>query len=247
MTQDMSEAALSKIAEVGITSQLDEVESLNVEVKTDPLKMIQGQLESLSIEGTGMVMKEELRVEKMELQTEAIAVNPFKIPFGQIELTDSTKATTRVVLTEEDINRAFNSDYIQEKLAQLPPLSLEGHPITLDHQQIEFHFLEGNKIYLGTEMLRTDSGEKQAIAFTAVPKIAPGRQKIILDDVEYTEGTEISAEIAGALLQEAHQLLDLSNFELMSGMELFLEEIQIQPGTMTLSGEAKLEQFSVAS
>ncbi len=114
--RDLSAAALSKIAEVGIASQLDEVETINVEVKTDPLKMIQGQVESLSIEGTGMVMKEELRVEKMELRTESIAVNPFKIPLGQLELTDSTKATTRLVLTEEDINRAFTSDFIQSKL-----------------------------------------------------------------------------------------------------------------------------------
>ncbi|MEG3438817.1 DUF2993 domain-containing protein [Pannus brasiliensis CCIBt3594] len=243
--RDLSAVALSKIAEVGIAGQLDEVEDLNVEVNTDPLHILQGQVESLSIEGTGLVMKEELRVEKMELQTGAIAVNPFKIPFGQLELTDSTSATTRVVLTEEDINRAFRSDYIQKKLLDLPEISLEGKPIRLEHRQIEFRFLDGNKIFLAAEILWTETGEKRAIALTAIPRIGEDRQKIRLDDVEHGEETELSPEITAELLQQARHLLDLSNFELMEGMQLFLDEIRIDRGTMTLVCDARVQPISL--
>ncbi len=123
-------------------------------------------------------------------------------------------------------------------------MTLEGKSVRLDPEKMEFRFLDGNKLYLGTEILWTETGEKQPIAFTSTPKIGPDRQKIVLDNVEYTEGTELSPEITAALLEEAHQLLDLSNFELMPGMELFLEEIQIDRGKMTLQCETKVQQFS---
>lgn len=50
MTQekgDIGEQAFSKAAEIAISSQLDEVENLDVDIRTDPLKLIQGELESV--------------------------------------------------------------------------------------------------------------------------------------------------------------------------------------------------------
>lgn len=61
---DLGEQALSKLTEIGIASQLDEVEAIEVDVKTDPIKVIQGKVDAVSVEGKGMVMQKDLRVEK---------------------------------------------------------------------------------------------------------------------------------------------------------------------------------------
>ena len=48
MTQQaagLGEQALNKAAEIGLSSQLDEVENLEVKVKTDPFKLMSGELE----------------------------------------------------------------------------------------------------------------------------------------------------------------------------------------------------------
>ncbi len=47
----LGEQALNKAAEIGLSSQLDEVDSLDVDIKTDPLKLVQGQVDSVTIEG----------------------------------------------------------------------------------------------------------------------------------------------------------------------------------------------------
>jgi hypothetical protein len=81
------EQALNKLAEVALSTQLDEVEKLEVQVKTEPGKLAQGQLESITIDGDGLVMQEDLRMEKMEMQISSIAVNPMESSMGNIELT----------------------------------------------------------------------------------------------------------------------------------------------------------------
>jgi len=45
----LGEEALSKAAEIGLSTQLDEVEELNVDIRTNPIQVMQGELESVSM------------------------------------------------------------------------------------------------------------------------------------------------------------------------------------------------------
>jgi len=46
---DLGGQALNKVAEMGISSQLDEVKNLDVEIETDPLKLMSGADDRLAI------------------------------------------------------------------------------------------------------------------------------------------------------------------------------------------------------
>jgi hypothetical protein len=74
----LEEQALSGAAEITISTQLDEVENIDVDVRTNLLKMIQGQADSVSIAGDGLVMQKDIRVHEMELHTNTIAINPLR-------------------------------------------------------------------------------------------------------------------------------------------------------------------------
>src|SRR5512141_25193 len=108
---DIGEQALDKVAEVAITSQLDEVEQVNIDIRTDPIKLVQGKVDSVAITGEGMVMKQDLRVDSVEVNTGAVAIDPLKAVMGQIELTQPANAKAQLTLTEQDINRALASGY----------------------------------------------------------------------------------------------------------------------------------------
>lgn len=141
---DLGEKALSKVAELGIVSQLDEAETIDVDIRTDPGKLSQGEVDSVTIAGKGLVMKQDLRMETLEINTDTVAINPLSAVFGNIELTHPTNADTQIVLTEADINRAFNSDYLQAKLHGLK-MEVEGHSVTIDVQKAMVT-LPGDKI-----------------------------------------------------------------------------------------------------
>jgi LmeA-like phospholipid-binding len=238
---DLGEQALSKVAEVGIASQLDEVEEINVDIRTNPLKLMQGELESVSIEGKGLVMQEDLRAEELKMDISSIAINPLSAAFGKIELTHPTEAETYVVLTEQDIERAFNSDFVATQLQNIK-VHVNGQPMTLNTQHVEFRLPGDNKIALKADVSVQETGEKQLVSFTAVPQMRPGGNSLSLEDVQFAEGENISPELTDALLQKASDLLDLSNFQL-EGMSLRLKRLDVQVGRMTLEAEAHIEQF----
>lgn len=238
---DIGEQALSKAAEMAMSTQLDEVENLEVDIHTDPGKLLQGELESVEIEGKGLVMQKELRAEELEIKTGNIAINPLSAAFGKIELTRPTEAEAHVVLTEQDLERAFNSAFIHDKLQKLT-VHVDGQPMTIDTRQVNFSLPGDGKIALNAEIVSEKTGETKQVAFTTVPKMSAGGERVILEDVQYAEGQELSPELTAALLDRAGELLDLRNFEL-EGMSLRLQGLDVQKGKLTLQAKALVEQF----
>ncbi|MFH7027240.1 MAG: DUF2993 domain-containing protein [Heteroscytonema crispum UTEX LB 1556] len=240
----LGEQALNKAAEIGLSSQLDEVENLDVNIKTDPLKLVQGQVDAVTIEGEGLVMQKDLRVEELEMQMSSVAINPLSVAFGKIELTKPTEATTRVVLIEADINRAFNSDYVRSQM-QSQKIHVNGQLMTVEPQQIEFHLPGERKVALNASILLKETGETHQVAFSAVPNVSANGQSVSLENVEYGEGEEISPEFTKALVNQTSELLNLSNFDL-EGMSLRVQQIEVETGKLTLQAEAYVEQIPSA-
>ncbi len=241
---DLGEQALNKVAEIGLSSQLDEVENLDVEVQTDPLKLVSGAVDRVSISGEGLVMQQDLRVEQMELKTGQVSINPISAAFGKIELQHPTDAEAFIVLTEADINRAFNSDYIRSKM-QGEPITLNGQPQTIDTQAVNFHLPDTEKVSLGAELKIRETGEVKRIALTTVPRVSGNGQQVQLEEIQCMEGEGLSLELARALLEKASELLDLRNFEL-EGMDFRLTRLTLEPGRMLMHGKAYIEQFPSA-
>ncbi len=238
---DIGEQALSKAAEIGLSSQLDEADNLEVDIRTDPGKLIQGQLESVKIQGEGLVMQKDLRAQELQVKTGNIAINPFSAAFGKIELTRPTDAEAHVVLTEQDLERAFNSEYIHDKLQNLD-VNVDGKPMTIKTNQVQFSLPGEGKIALNAEIVVNETGETKQVAFTTVPRMSPGGEQVKLEDVQYAEGQELSPDLTKALLERAGELLDLRNFEL-EGMSLRLKGLDAQKGKLTLQAQARVEKF----
>lgn len=238
---DLGGQALNKVAEIGISSQLDEVKNLDVEIETDSLKLISGAVDSVSIKAEGLVMQHDLRIEEMEVHTGHVALNPLSVAFGKIELTRPTDADTHVVLTEKDINRAFNSDFIRDKMQDLN-VHVNGELATVDAHQIEFGLPGDGKIFLSTTVTLQTTQEQKRVAFTTVPKVGQCGQQVLLEEVQYVEGQDLPPELTEALLSQARELLNLKNFEL-DGMALRLKKLDVQKGRLVLESEAHVDHF----
>lgn len=239
-SQDIGEQAISKAAEVGMESQLDESEELKVDVRTNPADATQGKLNSVKIDGKGLVMNKELRAEKLEMKTNKIKVDPLKAAFGDIEMEHPTDAVARIVLTDKDIERAFNSEYIKNKLRDRE-VTIDGEKVTANAKQVKFSLPGEGKISLEADISLADSETKQ-IAFTAKPRISDNGNKIVIEDVEYTSGKNETPELTQALLNSAEELLDLRNFEL-ADMSLHLNKLDVQQGKMIIDADARVNQL----
>lgn len=212
---DFGEQALSKAAEVGLAAQLDEVESLTAEVEANPISLIQGELEAVNIQGQGLVMQDDLRIEQLKLQTDGISIDPLKAAFGDIELTQPTHATAEVALTENDIERAFNSDYIHQKLQGLK-VKLNDRSTQVSVQYINFSLTKAGRAAIATDLIVHETKETQSFAFSALPEVGPQGYQVVLKDVQVTSDGA-SEELKNGILTAASELLDLRTFALDGG------------------------------
>lgn len=242
--QGLGEQALNKAAEIGLSSQLDEVEKLDVDITTDPLKAVQGQVDEVAIAGEGMVMQKDLRVEKMDMQVDSVAINPLSAAMGKIELTQPTQGQARVVLTAADINRAFNSEYIRQQL-QATKINVNGQQRTVIPQQVDFQVPGEGKVSLNANIRLHETNETKQVAFTAIPKVALGGQTVTLEDVQYGSEQAQSPELTKALVTATSEILNLSNFDL-EGISLRIKDLQIEAEKIALIAEANVTQIPSA-
>ena len=242
---DVGEQAISKAAEVGMKSQLDQAEDLDVDIRTDPLDVVQGNLDSVSVKGEGLVMQKELRAEKLQIETDSISIDPIKAALGNIEMEQPTDARMLVVLKEEDVQRAFNSDYVKDKLQNLK-INYGEETATAQIKQVNFSLPEPGKVKLEADLNLVEKEEDAKINFTAVPEVSSTGNSVTLKSVEYLEEAEYNQNVAKAIIDSAEEILDLRNFEL-DEMSLKVRKLDVQAGKLTIEADAKIEEFPDAT
>jgi len=239
MDDSSSNRALSNLTELGLKSQLDEAESLDVKIDASAADVMGGRLQGVEIEGQGLTLKDDLRMDELHLETDAIAINPLSVALGNIELTETTDATAKVVLTQADINRAITSDYLKPKLDSLK-ITVSGQPVTVRVIRFEAELIGAGKVHIDA-VVQLPSGMK-AVGFTTEPQVSPNHQRIVLANLTYDDGKSLPEEYNQALEAQASRLLNFSNFEL-DGMDFSLEALEITKETISLTGAAVIRDF----
>jgi LmeA-like phospholipid-binding len=237
----LGEQALNKIAEIGISSQLDDVKQLNVDIRTNPLKLTRGQVDSVAITAQSMVTPQNLRMETVEINTGTIIINTFSAIFGKIELTQPTDADARIILTEADINHALNSEYLRNKM-QNWKLEVQERSIIIDVLQSEIKLPGEGKIVFKASIFVRETGETKHLLVTAIPCLRENGHRISLEEILFAEGKGLSLEFATALFQRLGELLDLRQFELM-GISLKLKTLDFQENQLAINADIQLEQL----
>ena len=238
---DIGEQAISKAAEVGLETQLDEAENLDVDVRSNPLELVQGEVDSVSVKGEGLVMQKELRAEKLRIETDSIDIDPIKAALGNIELNQPTDARMLVVLKEEDVQRAFNSDYVKDKLQGLK-INYGDETATANIEQVNFSLPDSGKVNLEADINLVEKEQNEKISFTAVPEVNSAGNSINLKSIEYDNEAEYNKNVAEAIIASAEEILDLRNFEL-DEMSLRVRKLDVQAGKLTIEADATIEDF----
>ena len=237
---DIGNQALSKVVKIGIATQLDRSEQIDVDIRTNPGNFIQGKLDSVEISGKGLVVKQDLRVETIQISTDKVSINPLSAIFGNIELTHPTDAEARIILTEADINHAFGCNYIQTKLRGLK-MDMDGHPVTIDIQQATLDLPGENKFAIAATFLIREENETKRFSATATPQIHENGNRISLE-ILAAEGQGLTLKLIMVIFEQLTALLDLRNFS-FPGITLQLYQLEVQPGRLVIHAKTKITQL----
>jgi hypothetical protein len=237
---DLGNQALSKVVEIGIASQLDVVEEIDVDLRTNPGNFIQGKVDSIEISGKGLVVKQDLRMDSIQINTDRVSIDPLSALFGNIELTHPTDAEARIVLTEADINRAFSSDYMHRKLNGLK-MDVDGQPVTIDIQSANLDLPGQNKFVISATFLMRESNEVKKMSATAIPQIQEDGNQISLE-ILAAEGEGLTLKLVMVIFEQLTALLDLRNFNI-PGISLKLRQLEAQTGRLVILANSQIEKM----
>lgn len=239
---NLEEQALSQAAEIGITSQLESVEDINVSVRTDLLKMVQGKADSVSVVGQGLVVQKDIRVQEMELHTSNIGIDVLGSLFGgEVELDHPTDASIRVVLKEADLNRAMNSDFVRSKMPSID-LDVDDELMSLKPQHMEMQLRDRNQIMFSGDFLVETQGKTEELSFTASALPRTDENPVLLQGLYCTKGKGISIEFAHAFMQKAKELINQPYLE-FEGSAFRIKNMVVGEGSLTLEVEAYMRQI----
>lgn len=236
MTQEenlgIGEQVLNRAAEIGLSSQLDHAENIDIDIQGDLLKLVQGEADSIILKGEGLVTSQDLRLEELELHTGSIAVNLISAVLGKVELTHPTNISVRVVLTTADLNRALNSNVLGNQLRQLE-FPVNNQVMTIELQQAECYLPGKEKLILQGEVLVHLADNTQAAAFRVGLRIRADGQYIAIEEGKYQEGKDLPIELTTALLVKSNELLHQRYFE-SEDFSIALKQLRVEKDKITL-------------
>ena len=241
LVSEFGEQALNQLAKVALLSQLDEAEELDVWVKTDLGNLMQGQLDSFVVNGSGLVIQSDLRMESFEVQVRDLAVEPFAALNGDLKLSQIARGTANITLAETDLNRAFNSEMFQKQLQNIE-IDIDGRRTTVDIPDIHCHCLQNGQIGVDADLQLDGEETTQLVSFTATPRIESDGRTVALKNIEYTSGENLSPTLTDAMVAKAETILNLKNFE-MEGIQLKLDRLDVRSQKLNLHAVAELSQL----
>lgn len=242
--QNLEEQIVSQVAERTISNQLETAEQIDIYVETDILKIVQGQADAVTIAGQGLVTKQNIRVQEIQLKTDTLSINPLSVIFGGVQLDKPLNLMARVTLTEADINSALASDFTR-KFAQNFDLDVDGEIVNLKLQAIQM-FLPGDGcLECQGKVLVHEKSDTFPLGFLAKLRPRTSQQTLRLESFHCHEGEGISLELVVALMRKFKELVNLPYFT-WEGINLRIKDMDIKQGSLIIFLDAHVRQIPEA-
>lgn len=227
---------VSKVVSTAIAALFKRSDRVEANIRVEPIaKLLQGSVDSFDFIAGGLLMYNGLRIEGLELFSQAVSIDFSEIFKGQVKLRQPTQSTMRVVLTETDLAESFNTPFV---LKRLRLLEIEGK--ALDMRQIDVKISNEGMIQVTGQARLGETHEWKTIDFTARVELQE-RRKIQFVDAAYA-GEPAAVELSRALVGHVNDLLDLDKFAL-EGTRLRVDRVRVREHKVVFYGTAEIDRF----
>ncbi|MBD1923289.1 DUF2993 domain-containing protein [Microcoleus sp. FACHB-831] len=246
MTQEqagLAQQALNKVAEMGLASQVDAVDKVDIDVRTDPLKLAQGEVDSVAIAGDGLTILQDLRLEQLDLETGNVSIDLLSAVFGKVELTQPTDAKVRVVLIQADLNHALNSK-LARNWVRNQNFQVLGKTYSIELKQVECDLPGDGEILFTAGLLLRAEDKSYPIVASVVLWMGDNGDTVCLRQSKFAEGEDLPIEITAALLMRVSTLLK-QRYIKQKDFSLNIEQIAVEAGRIVVQVKARVERVPV--
>jgi hypothetical protein len=235
---------VDKNVETAVLAQIDHAEQLHVRVDNAPVhQIINGKINKLRIAGQGMWVTKDLRIDRLEVETDPLAISVKEIqedgPSPRASsLQQPIQAGVKFKFSEEDLNNFLKSPDSIAKLQKMTTGTLGGAASSLnkDYQitnpQIEF--LGNNRLALKAELKDAASGEKLVIKLVTGVSVSGGKKFELVDPTATVGETQVPPFLLSGLTTGISERLNVDILE-QRGLTARILQFQVNPQSLDLA------------
>ncbi|NJK50981.1 DUF2993 domain-containing protein [Candidatus Gracilibacteria bacterium] len=218
---------IDTVVENNLRDRVKEVEQLDVRVDNAPsYQLLQGKIDRVRIASRGVRPIQDLRIAVAELETDPIDVDLQRLQTEGAKalpqaLRQPFRGAFRVVVTEDDLDRALQSPRIKSQLEQLigrvVARSGQGSPQSFKILNADLNFLDNNRFGLSLQLQRAGllnrSSEPVEIKLEVGLNLIEGRSLQLIEPQGTVNGKKLSTRLLQGFAQGFNEQLDLRRFE----------------------------------
>lgn len=245
------------IAENTLASNVESVEKLEVRVDNRPnYQLVNGKLDKLRIATRGILLRQDLRIDLLELETDPIFLDIKGLSNTNLEevqnsLQQPLQAAARIVITEVDLTTALQSEtlrqQLQEILNNLVAKRAGNTTRTYEVSDIKIDLLPGNRIQLELQLSRSGASQKSdrelAISLELGIKVIAGTRIQLVDPQGTVDGRQMSARLLGGFAEGISDRLNLTSLESL-GILARLLQLEVTEDKIELVAFTRIEPQS---
>ncbi len=234
-----------RLVEGAIRQQVPRIEQLVVRVDNSPnYQLILGRVDRIRLASRGVYFFPFLRIDTLELETDRISIDNEN---NQIKLREPLQAAVRVVIKEEDLNRALEAEEIRPLFqgikVDFSSFNPNLHVEEIDIVDPKISFLPDNRLRL-TAMLSSRTKGLNSLNLSAeieIEVLPNGNVKLKQVDLSIA-GVKIPDILINNLVIGVNRLLDLKQLE-ARGIKSRVLKFEFTQGKMQLIGFAQLDRL----
>jgi hypothetical protein len=245
---------LDRLAGSNLRSQVVGVERQLVRIDNVPsYQIVGGKIQKVRIATRGLQLKDDLRIEALELETDAIALKRSQLNFDDLNklqeaLQQPLQGAVRIVLTEADLNRVLQSPKLQAQLqASLNRLVARrsgSSNITYNLKEPHLELLSNNRLKIQFKLTRAGfegyPSRELAIALKLGIKIVNGKAIEFIEPSGTVNQRPMSSRLLQGFARGVGDRLNLTALE-ADGILARLLQLEISQDKIELAGFARME------
>ena len=232
---DFKQTVVNKAAEAAVTSQIESVENIEVNINSKVSQMIQGKANSLKIAAEKIVVVEDVQLKQLDITSNNLSLDLTQAILGNIALEQPGDFKVKIIFTKSDCDRLLNSEYVRVLLQNLP-LAIGQQSANFYIKQAECTFNEKGKLLL-TASIVLNRGQIKTARFEIGIKFYRSGASIKFDGGKYIGETTLDLNETVAMMSKICDLLYLRHYS-DANLVLDITNIEVEPESEQLIVEA---------
>jgi hypothetical protein len=248
MQTDFGEQMLNTVASQSIRGMFSKSDSVEVSIRCFPSsKLLQGNVDSIKMQGRGLVIKRQFQVEEMSFETDAISIDFGSILRGKIQLKQPTQAIAQIILSEEGINLAFNGELVKKRLDDVWLSEGTGIDEPVSFEDIAMKLLPNNQVEIRAKVNVPSQDRSIPIAVKTGLSVERRRRLIFTEPTFLAEDIpqddqDLSKQVTADFVELLNGMVDLDRFGL-DGVETRINRVETKQNQLLFSGYAQITRF----